>query len=123
MAKDSTTKQVLSTKVTASLKYKLVEQAKKEGITTSEYVAKILASDWEKQENKYKSEIEDLTFQIKEKDKLLESLSESLKQEQNLLGQQQQLQLMAQQQINDMQKNQQLLIETTSKKKWWQIFK
>lgn len=123
MAKDSTTKQVLSTKVTASLKYKLVEQAKKEGITTSEYIAKILAIDWEKQENEYKADIEKLTFQLKEKDNLIVSLSESLKEEQNLLGQQQQLQLMAQQQINDMQKNQQLLIEKTSVKKWWQIFK
>lgn len=123
MVQDSTTKKVLSTKVAGALKDKLVQEAKNEGVTTSEYIAKILAIDWEEKENQYKAEIEELTFQIKEKDKLVESLSESLKQEQSLLGQQQQLQLMAQNQIEYFQKNQRLLIENTSAKKWWQVWK
>lgn len=123
MVQESTSKKVLSTKVTTELKDKLVKQAKEKGLTTSEFIANILAIDFKEQENQQKIEIEKLKSELKDKDELILNLSNRLEKEQNLLGQQQQLQLMAQQQINDMQKNQQLLIENTSKKKWWQIFK
>lgn len=123
MAEESTVKKVISTKVTGALKDKLVQEAKKEGLSTSEYIAKFLAIDWEKKENQYKVKVEKLTEELEVKDKLVQSLSERLEQEQILLGQQQNLQLMAQQQVVELQRNQKLLVEKTSSKKFWQIWK
>lgn len=123
MVQESTIKKVMSTKVPSVLKDTLVEKAKNEGLSTSEYIAKILATDWDEKENQYKIEVEKLTAVLSEKDKLIENLSESLKKEQNLLSQQQNLQLMAQQQVVELQRNQKLLVEKTSSKKFWQIWK
>lgn len=118
------TKQVISTKVSVDLKEKLVKQAKEKGLTTSEHIANLLVFDFEEKETQYQKEIEKLNSQLDVKDKLIGNMSANLEKAQNLLDQQQQLQLMAQKQIEDLQLNQRLLIETNSRaRKWWQVWK
>lgn len=123
---NSKEKQSISAKITAELKTKIMEQAKAHGQTTSEYVAAIL-TNVDQKEKQHKEEIEALKDEIKEKNELLHKVTDRLEQAQRALDQQQQLQLMAQRQVEELQRNQQLLLEdakaASERKGWWQFWK
>lgn len=116
-------KQSISAKIPATEKAKIVEQAENVGQTISEYVAAVL-TNVDAKEKAHQVEIDRLEALVKEKNALIDKLTDRLEQAQRALDQQQQLQLMAQRQVEDLQKTQQLLLEENTKKerRWWQLW-
>lgn len=118
---EKTDKSTISAKIPIKMKEELIERAKAEGKTTSEFVASILAEQKQKEEQ-HDQEIAELKGRIEEQAGLILALTDRLEKEQILLSQQQELQLMAQRQIEEMRRSNQLLLEAKTERKWWQIW-
>lgn len=115
-------KTTISAKVSSELKQHVIKKAEEAGQTVSEYVAGVL-TNVDTNEKQKKEEIDKLNQQIEEKNQLVTNLVDRLEESQRALNQQQQLQLMAQKQVEDLQRKQLLLEENTQKKRWWQAWK
>lgn len=118
---EKTDKSTISAKIPINEKERLIKEAKIAGKSTSEYIAAILAEQKDKEE-KHEKEITELKGRIEEQAGLILALTDRLEKEQILLGQQQELQLMAQRQIEEMRRSNQLLLEAKTERKWWQIW-
>lgn len=115
-------KTTISTKVSASTKKKVEQEAAQKGVSVSEYVNSILQGDFGEKKKEQDKKIVELQEQLADKDKQIERLTSMVEQSQKLVDQQQELQLLAQRQVEHMQQEK-LQLETKENRKWWQVFR
>lgn len=116
-------KSTISAKIPIKIKDEIIQEAKEADKSTSEFVADILANRHKHDEEQMR-QIEQLRLQVEEKNIQVKMLNDRLVESQKLLGQQQELQLFTQRQMEEIQRSNQLLLEESkSKRRWWQVWK
>lgn len=118
-------------KVTKDEKDRLKKEADEHEMTLSAYIRFIAIEERDQKAEEHikevadlKEKLADLKEKLADKEQMVQMLNSHLEKEQNLVSQQQELQLMAQRQLSELQKQQQLLIESSEKpRRKWQFWR